>query len=165
MARKSRQEWRHSNPEDLKQPSPGSRAIVGARGTRDLTRLGEDSFFLHPCNRPERESRLPFSNKNPRGSDDKEEPDWDELTTLDRIERQRVPRNLLPEDDDPLPNGDDQWATLRPRRLRIRTAVSPAARAEFEEQIEEQRRKTKRAVNESCSRCASGQQATSSHLL
>ncbi|KAM7300606.1 hypothetical protein ISCGN_016214 [Ixodes scapularis] len=40
-------------------------------------------------------------------SDDEEEPDWDEEATLARLERKRVLRNKLPEDDDPLPNGPD----------------------------------------------------------
>ncbi|KAM7284452.1 hypothetical protein ISCGN_001546 [Ixodes scapularis] len=65
-------------------------------------------------------------------SDDEEEPNWDEKVTLARLEQRRVLRNILPEDDDPIPYRYGRWATARLRRLRTGTAVSPAVRAKFE---------------------------------
>ncbi|KAM7309789.1 hypothetical protein ISCGN_006775 [Ixodes scapularis] len=98
-------------------------------------------------------------------SDDEEEPDWDEEATLARLERRRVLRNKLPEDDDPLPNGYGRWATVRLRRLRTGTAVSPAVRAKFERCAFKTDLEREHADDGSCRRCAAGQQATSAHLL
>ncbi|KAM7306136.1 hypothetical protein ISCGN_009877 [Ixodes scapularis] len=98
-------------------------------------------------------------------SDDEEEPDWDEEATLARLERRRVLRNKLPEDDDPLPNGYGRWATVRLRRLRTGTAVSPAVRAKFERCAFKTDLEREHADDGSYRRCAAGQQATSAHLL
>ncbi|KAM7284348.1 hypothetical protein ISCGN_001442 [Ixodes scapularis] len=98
-------------------------------------------------------------------SDDEEESDWDEEATLARLERRRVLRNKLPEDDDPLPNGYGRWATVRLRRLRTGTAVSPAVRAKFERCAFKTDLEREHADDGSCRRCATGQQATSAHLL
>ncbi|KAG0426635.1 hypothetical protein HPB47_026270 [Ixodes persulcatus] len=98
-------------------------------------------------------------------SDDEEEPDWNEEAILARLERRRVLRNKLPEDDDPLPNGYGRWATVRLRRLRTGTAVSPAVRAKFERCALKTDAEREHADDGSCRRCATGQQATSAHLI
>ncbi|KAM7292757.1 protein MMS22-like [Ixodes scapularis] len=91
----------------VKSPSLGS-GPRRDRGKRESTRSRAKAHSFSP---PPATGQSAILDNHPpalvqEDSDDEEEPDWDGEATLARLERRRVLRNKLPEDNNPLPNGD-----------------------------------------------------------
>lgn len=120
----------------------------GIEGNEEAHRIAREQLRIHPeqdCSEP-------------ADSDEEADIDTEDGAALAKAERKAVLQNKIPEDPNPLPPGYSRWATVRLRRIKTGTALTPSTAHYFFG-------RGNPYSSPNCQKCGTGALCSARHLL